>query len=74
MSEWNKTVSAVYKAGKAKSRVYTLKQAMKDARSVYTKSKRATQTAVTGVTDIVKISKPYKGTRRNRRNRSNKKR
>jgi len=46
MREWNRLVQQTYKDGKAKSPIYSLGDAMKDARKVYKKGKAVAENVV----------------------------
>ena len=46
MREWNRLVQQTYKEGKSKSPVYSLGDAMKDARKVYKKGQAVAENVV----------------------------
>lgn len=76
MREWNRLVQQTYKEGKLKSSIYTLKDAMKDARKVYKKGVSAAEDVAEGVVKSVTAKKRRgkSGTkkRRGKKNRSGK--
>ena len=74
MSAWNKLVQQTYKDGKAKSNIYSLGDAMKDARKVYKKGKAVVQNVAEKIVrrKTLRTSKTkknrgtrHRGTRRN---------
>ena len=76
MREWNRLVQQTYEEGKSKSPIYSLKDAMQDARKVYKKGVSVAEGVVKGVTKSVTAKKRRgkSGTkkRRGKKNRSGK--
>ena len=72
MREWNRLVQQTYKEGKLKSSIYTLKDAMKDARKVYKKGVSAAEDVVKSVTAKKRRGKSGTKKRRGKKNRSGK--
>jgi hypothetical protein len=68
-SEWNRTVQSVFKAGKAKNPLYSLKDAMFDAKKVYRSSAKTVSNIANDIKPLIGKSKAS----RRRRTAKNKK-
>jgi hypothetical protein len=75
MREWNRLVQQTYKDGKAKSPIYSLGDAMKDARKVYKKGKAVAENVVEkiGRTGKANLTGKARHTRKTRRTGKSKK-
>lgn len=66
MTAWTDAVSAAYKGGKAKNPLYSLKDAMLDAKKVYRSSSKTVSAVANKVVPVIgksKTSKKRKGRR-----------
>jgi len=72
MREWNRLVQQTYKEGKSKSPVYSLGDAMKDARKVYKKGQAVAENMVEKIGRTGKVHRTRKTRRTGKAHRTGK--
>lgn len=72
-TEWNQTVNQVFKAGKAKNPLYSLKDAMLDAKKVYRSSAKTVSNVTKTVVPIIGKNKTRKSRTAKKHNKKSKK-